>query len=100
MRGSAFTVNMQKKSVIRAEWKPVHVSQALGTPRARAAFESFMAHDEQYSPYAQQHARVFSAPQHHPQVPLDIEKSYLILFHFGMELAARPVLCAMPALAD
>ena len=25
--GGAVTMNMQKKSVIRAEWKPVHMSQ-------------------------------------------------------------------------
>ena len=31
--GGAVTMNMQKKSVIRAEWKPVHVSQGSNVAR-------------------------------------------------------------------
>ena len=32
--GGAVTMNMQKKSVIRAEWKPMHVSQGSNVARS------------------------------------------------------------------
>ena len=98
--GGAVTVNMQKKSVIRAEWKPESVSHTLRTRRARAAYEWLMAHNETYASYIQEHSRVLAAREHSPDMPLYVGTSKLLLDCPGIEVAARPVLYARSAFGD
>ncbi len=98
--GAAATVNMQKKSVIRAEYKAEPVVQSLGTARARAAYHWLMASNPTYASYTQEHLRVLAARQLSPDTPLYIGTSQLLLFSPGIEVAARPVLYARSAFGD
>ena len=45
--GGAVTMNMQKKSVIRAEWKPVHVSQGSNVARSSIVLPSHASTERQ-----------------------------------------------------
>ncbi len=93
-------MNMQKKSVIRAEYKAEAVVQSLGTARARAAYHWLVANNPTYAWYTQEHLRVLAARQLYPDTPLYIGTSQLLLFSPGIEVAARPVLYARSAFGD
>ncbi len=88
---------MQKKSVIRAAYKPEPVAQSLWTARARAAYHWLMTNNPAYASYTQEHLRVLAARELHPSTPLYIGTSQLLLFSLGIEVAARPVLYARSA---
>ena len=53
--GRAAVANLRKLSVIRAEWQPRRVSEAVTTPCAKAAHAYLLEHNVAYATYVKQH---------------------------------------------
>ena len=58
--GKTVVSNVKKLSVIRAEWNPITVRDALRTAQAKAAFAYLMEHNEAYASYVVEHETLVS----------------------------------------
>jgi len=98
--GKATTVNMKKKSVVRAEWRKESTESRLRTARSRAAHTWLLHNNETYKQLQEQHAKVLQEARTNAKHTWFIPTAFLLLHMEGVEVAARPVLYARSSFGD
>ena len=98
--GKASTMNMKKKSVVRAEWVRTCTLSRLSSQRSKAAYRWLMKNNSTYLRYQEQHAQVLEEATTNPNHVWFIPTSFLLLHLEGVEVAARPLLYARASFGD
>lgn len=95
------TANLQKTSVVRAEWRQEDIEANLPTPKAKAAYKWLVATNSTYRAYVDNQKQQLVAARANPsQHKWHIRTAELLLHSPGIEVAARPVLYPRACFAD
>ena len=98
--GRASITSKQKKSLVRAVWKPCTVERSLGCPAARQAFVWLMGNNPTYRHWVEHHNTLVQGAATEDTSWRSIKTAELLLRSPGLEVAARPWLYPRSSLAD
>ena len=88
--GQACVTAKQKKSLVRAIWKPADVTEQLPTPASLRAFDFLMEHNDTYRSYVLRHRELLRANANAGNAWRYVPTAQLLLQMPGIEVAARP----------
>ena len=88
--GQACVTAKQKKSLVRAVWKPADVTEQLPTPASLRAFTFLMEHNDTYRSYVLRRRELLRANANSGNAWRYVPTAQLLLQMPGIEVAARP----------